>query len=173
MENSTSHRRHDRSDCAGHALLELLVSLAVGALLLGILVSMTTATLRMEEKLSADDKTRQNSRRAYAYFQKQVLSADKVIVHNGQVYLRDMDPVDVYYNLYTLTAEGVVYRLKYKDKAGGLVNIGSGQTSHLIDEVANFECQFVPPKSIALRIEFKDGHIMEEVFYIGGEVDER
>jgi len=173
VENSTSRRPRDKRDCAGYALLELLISLAVGALLLTILGGMATSTLRMEEKLNADDKTRQNSRRAYTYFQKQILSADKVIVHEGQVYIQDMDSVNLYYNLYTLNAEGVVYRLKYREKSEGLINIGSGQTSHLIDEVENFECQFLPPKSIALRIQFTDGHLLEEVFYIGGEVDER
>ena len=47
MENSTSRRRHNKRDSAGHTLLELLVSLAVGALLLTILGGMATSTLSM------------------------------------------------------------------------------------------------------------------------------
>ncbi len=161
------------NDCDGHVLLELLVSLAVGALLLVALTGMTATSVHMEEKLIVGDKVRQNGRRAYAYFQKQILSADKVIIENGQVYIKDMDPVSVYYNLYTLNDVGVIYRIKYKDTQGTLENIGIGQTSHLIDEVAKFDCRFVPPKGIAMQIEFKDGYLMENIFYIGGRVDER
>lgn len=119
----------------GFSLIEVLTSLMVMSLLLGLLLSGLIYMNIINEKTATNQKLFYSERYIGLYFQKQILKSEKIYLKNGRVYLQDLESPDLYYNYYRYN-NGYLRRYKvYKD---GLSLIGEGQSSQFIDNIQYF-----------------------------------
>lgn len=132
----------------GFSLIEVLTSLMVVSLVLGLLLSGLIYTNTISQKAETNQKLFYTERYLELYFQKQVLKSEKIYFKNGRVYLQDLESPDLYYNYY-LYSNGYLRRYKvYKD---GLNPIGKGQSSQFADGIQYFAMTLGPHQEIILK----------------------
>lgn len=132
----------------GFSLIEVLTSLMVISLVLGLLLSGLVYANTLNKKTATNQKLFYSERYIELYFQKQVLKSEKIYFKNSRVYLQDLESPDLYYNYY-LYSNGYLKRYKvYKD---GLNLIEKGQTSQFIDGIEYFSMTLGPDNEIILK----------------------
>ena len=140
----------------GYTLVELIISLAMVAMIAVLCLnvaafsSMTTKTMRTDISQSLTQK------RIIIHLQKQIEMSDSIRIHNGAVYLRDMESRG-YYNYYSLNNDVL---MRHKTKSD-LSSIGPGSTSQLADGLTRFDFQAEvndnhPTGKLTLTMRFKD-----------------
>lgn len=132
----------------GFSLIEVLTSLMIVSLVLGLLLSGLIYTNIISQKAETNQKLFYTERYLELYFQKQVLKSEKIYFKNGRVYLQDLESPDLYYNYY-LYSSGYLRRYKvYKD---GLNLIGKGQSSQFADGIQYFSMTLGSHQEIILK----------------------
>lgn len=140
------YRRFRKND--GFSLIEVLTSLLVISLVLGLLLSGLIFVNTIKEKTRINQKLFYNERYLNLYFQKQVLKSEKIYFRSNRVYLQDMENPDLYYNYYQYS-NGFLRRYKvYKDS---LNPIGKGGNSQFADNIQSFSLTLGPNQEIILK----------------------
>lgn len=149
------HQQLRKND--GFSLIEVLTSLLVISLVLGLLLSGLIFVNTIKEKTRINQKLFYNERYINLYFQKQVLKSEKIYFQNNRVYLQDLENPDLYYNYYQYS-NGFLRRYKvYKD---GLNPIGKGGNSQFADNIQSFSLTLGSNQEILLKYTFAiDGEI--------------
>lgn len=132
----------------GFSLIEVLTSLLVISLVLGLLLSGLIFVNTIKEKTQVNQKLYYSERYLNLYFQKQVLKSETIYYGYNRIYLQDLENPDLYYNYYQYS-NGFLRRYKvYKD---GLNPIGSGGNSQFADNIQSFSLTLGPNKEILLK----------------------
>ncbi|WP_373483451.1 prepilin-type N-terminal cleavage/methylation domain-containing protein [Acetobacterium sp.] len=132
----------------GFSLIEVLISLMVISLVLGLLLSGLIYVNMISKKTETNQKLFYSERYLNLYFQKQILRSDKIYFKNNRVYLQDMESPDLYYNFYQYS-NGFLRR--YKVSKNGLTPIGSGGNSQFADNIQSFSMTLGPNHEILLK----------------------
>jgi len=119
----------------GFSLIEVLTSLMVISLVLGLLLSGLIFVNTINKKAEVNQKLFYTERYLNLYFQKQILRSEKIYFKNNRIYLQDMESPDLYYNYYQYS-NGFLRR--YKVYKNGLTSIGSGGNSQFTNGVQSF-----------------------------------
>lgn len=119
----------------GFSLIEVLTSLMVISLVLGLLLSGLIFVNTISKKAEVNQKLFYTERYLNLYFQKQILRSEKIYYKNNRIYLQDMESPDLYYNYYQYS-NGFLRR--YKVYKNGLTSIGSGGNSQFTNGVQSF-----------------------------------
>lgn len=132
----------------GFSLIEVLISLMVISLVLGLLLSGLIYVNMISKKTETNQELFYSERYLNLYFQKQILRSDKIYFKNNRVYLQDMESPDLYYNFYQYS-NGFLRR--YKVSKNGLIPIGSGGNSQFADNILSFSMTLGPNHEILLK----------------------
>lgn len=144
---------------SGFSLIEVLTSLMVISLVLGLLLSGLIFVNTINKKTQINQKLYYSERYLNLYFQKQVLKSEIIYSGNNRIYLQDMESPELYYNYYQYS-NGFLRRYKvYKD---GLNPIGIGGNSQFADNIQSFSLTLGPNKEILLKYSLAiDGEIYQ------------
>lgn len=132
----------------GFSLIEVLISLLVISLVLGLLLTGMVYVNMISKKTEINQKLFYKERYINLYFQKQILRSEKIYFKNNRVYLQDMESPDLYYNFYQYS-NGFLRR--YKVYKNGLTPIGSGGNSQFTDSIQSFSMTMGPNCEILLK----------------------
>ncbi|WP_041668993.1 prepilin-type N-terminal cleavage/methylation domain-containing protein [Acetobacterium woodii] len=132
----------------GFSLIEILTSLMVISLVLGLLLSGLVFVNTVNKKARINQKLFYSERYLNLYFQKQVLSSEKIYFKNNRIYLQDLESPDRYYNYYQYS-NGFLRR--YKVYKNGLNPIGTGGNSQFADNIASFSLTLGTHNEIVLK----------------------
>ncbi|MBU4539783.1 MAG: prepilin-type N-terminal cleavage/methylation domain-containing protein [Firmicutes bacterium] len=141
-------RNQDGISEKGFSLIELLTSLMVVTLLLGLLLSSMIYLNTINKKAETNQKLCYNQRYIELYFQKQILRSEKIVLKNNRVYLQDIESPDSYYNYYQYS-NGFLRR--YKVYKNSLTSIGSGGNSQFLDGISSFSMTLGANQEILLK----------------------
>ncbi|MBI4858279.1 MAG: prepilin-type N-terminal cleavage/methylation domain-containing protein [Acetobacterium sp.] len=143
----------------GFSLIEVLTSLMVISLVLGLLLSGLIFVNTIKEKTQINQKLFYSERYLNLYFQKQILKSETIYFVNNRIYLQDMENPDLYYNYYQYN-NGFLRR--YKVYKNGLNPIGSGGNSQFADNIKSFSLTLGANKEILLNYTLAiDGEIYQ------------
>lgn len=143
----------------GFSLIEVLTSLMVISLVLGLLLSGLIFVNTIKEKTQINQKLFYSERYLNLYFQKQILKSETIYFANNRIYLQDMENPDLYYNYYQYN-NGFLRR--YKVYKNGLNPIGSGGNSQFADNIKSFSLTLGANKEILLNYTLAiDGEIYQ------------
>ena len=140
----------------GFTLMEVITTLAVTSMITVLCLSavsfLNVFTAKVADPSSADSQFRS----IHVFLQKQIETSDTIRIHNGQVYLRDMESSQ-YYNHY-----GYIQKVLYRYKSdNALIDIGPGDKSQLGISLDSFVLEAVtasgtPTGDIHLAIRFSN-----------------
>nr|WP_320026771.1 prepilin-type N-terminal cleavage/methylation domain-containing protein [uncultured Acetobacterium sp.] len=143
----------------GFSLIEVLTSLMVISLVLGLLLSGLIFVNTIKEKTQINQKLFYSERYLNLYFQKQILKSETIYFVNNRIYLQDMENPELYYNYYQYN-NGFLRR--YKVYKNGLNPIGSGGNSQFADNIKSFSLTLGANKEILLNYTLAiDGEIYQ------------
>lgn len=135
MGKYSSIRR--RKDSSGFTLVELMVSLAVIAMVMFLVLSTLAFFNQISSGLRYDAEEEATFRRIHLVVQKQIERSDVLYTKRGQVYLMDLENPTLYMDYYRHdSTSGTLYRCKVH--RNNLVDIGPGQYSQLARDVVDF-----------------------------------
>lgn len=132
----------------GFSLIEVLTALMVISLVLMMLLSGLIYINTISKKAETNQKLFYSQRYIELYFQKQVLSSEKIYFKNNRVYLQDLENPDEFYNYYRYS---VGYLRRYKVYKDGLNPIGKGQSSQFSDGIEYFSMTLGANQEIILK----------------------
>lgn len=141
-----SDQRFKKND--GFSLIEVLTALMVISLVLMMLLSGLIYVNTVSKKAETNQKLFYSQRYIELYFQKQVLSSEKIYFKNNRVYLQDLENPDEFYNYYRYS---VGYLRRYKVYKDGLNPIGKGQSSQFSDGIEYFSMTLGDNQEIILK----------------------
>ncbi|WP_414733508.1 prepilin-type N-terminal cleavage/methylation domain-containing protein [Acetobacterium carbinolicum] len=133
---------------SGFSLIELLTSLMVMSLLLGLLLSGLIYANTINKKAETNQKLFYTQRYIELYFQKQILRSEKIVFKNNRVYLQDLESPESYYNYYRYSSG---FLRRYKVYKNGLTSIGSGGNSQFIDGISSFSMTLGANQEIVIK----------------------
>lgn len=143
----------------GFSLIEVLTSLVVISLVLGLLLSGLIFVNTIKEKTQINQKLFYSERYLNLYFQKQILKSETIYYKSNRVYLQDLENPDLYYNYYQYS-NGFLRR--YKVYKNGLNSIGAGGNSQFTDNIQSFSMTLGPNKEIILKYKLAiDGKVYQ------------
>jgi prepilin-type N-terminal cleavage/methylation domain-containing protein len=132
----------------GFSLIEVLTSLMVISLVLGLLLSGLIFVNTIKEKTQINQKLFYSERYLNLYFQKQILKSETIYYRSNRIYLQDLENPDRYYNYYQYN-NGFLRR--YKVYKNDLNPIGTGGNSQFADNIKSFSLTLGPNKEILLK----------------------
>lgn len=132
----------------GFSLIEILTSLMIVSLVLGLLLSGLIFVNTVDKKAQINQKLFYSERYLNLYFQKQILKSEKIYFKNNRIYLQDLESPDRYYNYYRYS-NGFLRR--YKVYKNGLNPIGTGGNSQFADNIRSFSLTLGPNNEIILK----------------------
>ena len=150
----------------GYTLVELIISLAVIGIIAVLCLNVAAFSAMASKNMKTDINQDLTRRRIVSHLQKQIEMSDSIRIHNGAVYLRDMESRG-YYNYYSLNNDVL---MRHKTKSD-LSSIGPGSTSQLADGLTRFDFQAEmldnhPTGKLTLTIRFKDETYDEKYSFI-------
>ena len=147
------HRLSIKED--GYTLVELIISLAMIALIVVLCLNVAAFSALASKNMKTEINQDLTRRRIVTHFQKQIEMSDTIRIHNGIIYLQDMES-NGYYNYYTLN-NGTLMRHKTNPD---LTSIGLGSTSQFAIDLTRFDfnaevVNHQPTGKITLTLQFK------------------